>query len=562
MPQTEREAALVALLDDITPVVSAADELEPAARAAVAAVCELTGWPLGHLCVPDGSGGGFVSSGVWVGAEEEFPVLREVTSRARFRPGVGIVGRVAVTGEPVWSLDVTRDPLFVRAQEGFDLGVGAAFAFPVMVAGKVAAVLEFFSHEVTPPDAPLMRVMANLGHQLGRVVERQQAQRAMEAGRRRLEQMIETSVEAFVAMDASGRIAGWNAAAERMFRLSREQALGRPLADTIVPPRHRAAHRQGLDRFLATGRPKLLNQRFEITAWRSDNSEEFPVELVIWAVRDRGEWVFNAFLHDITDRRNAEEALRVAYEREQATVARLQELDQAKNDFIDTVSHELRTPLTTIIGYLEMLADEGPVPGHYERMLHAMENNAMRLQHLVDDLLTVNTVNTGELAVDPVPVPVRELVEQAVGAVAEEAREHGSVVEVRVGPDGRRVDADRDHLVRALSALISNAIKFSPPGAPVTVRASAVGETVSIEVTDTGPGIPAAELPRIFEHFYRTRSATDQAVQGAGLGLTIARSIVEAHGGTLTAASAPGSGSTFTITLPVPAQGGPGREGS
>ncbi|MBG0827241.1 PAS domain S-box protein [Planomonospora sp. ID67723] len=557
MRGADREAALVALLDSVTVVANTTEGLESAARAMMSAVCELTGWPLSHLCVPDGSGGGFVSSGVWVGAEEEFPVLREVTSRARFRPGVGIVGRVAVTGEPVWSLDVTRDPLFVRAQEGFDLGVGAAFAFPVMVAGKVAAVLEFFSHEVTPPDAPLMRVMANLGHQLGRVVERQQAQRAMEAGRRRLEQMIETSVEAFVAMDASGRIAGWNAAAERMFRLSREQALGRPLADTIVPPRHRAAHRQGLDRFLFTGEPKVLNQRFEITAWRSDGSE-FPIELAIWPVQDDGEWVFNAFLHDITDRRNAEEALRVAYEREQSTVARLQELDQAKNDFIDTVSHELRTPLTTIVGYLEVLTsgDAGPLPAHQDRMLRTMTRNTMRLQDLVEDLLTISSVGGSRPVMSPIRVPARDLVDRAVQAIAEIAQTRGHTVHVHVDTDVGSVNVDVGHIVRALRALLSNAIKFSEPHTPVTVRASVTGGVISIIVTDVGIGITAEELPRIFDRFYRTRMAADRAVQGAGLGLSIAKSIVEAHGGTLTATSTLGQGSAFTITLPAEAAGG------
>ncbi|GAA3444138.1 ATP-binding protein [Planomonospora venezuelensis] len=552
MPRTEREAALVSLLDSITPVMSAADELEPAARVILAAVCELTGWSLGHLYVADDTGEGFVSSGLWVGAVEEFPVLREVTARSRFTPGVGTIGQVAATGEPVWSYDVTRDPAFVRTGGGAELGVGAAFAFPVVAVDGVVAVLEFFAHQVIPRDRPLMRVMANLGHQLGQVVDRQRARQAADAERHRLEQMIETSMEAFVAMDATGRIADWNAAAERMFRLPREQALGRLLADTIVPPRHREAHLRGLARFLDTGRPKVLNQRFEITAWRLDEGEEFPVELVIWAVRDAGTWLFNSFLHDITDRRRAEDALRVAYEQEQATVARLRELDEAKGDFVATVSHELRTPLTTIIGYLEMLTDEeGPLPGRYERMLHVMADNAARLQHLVDDLLTVNAMNTGDLTVDSAPVAVREIVDRAVRSVGEEARARGSAVEVSVDPDGQRVEADLDHLVRALSALLSNAIKFSPPGAPVTVRASGAAETVTIEVTDTGAGIPADELPHVFEHFYRTRSATDQAVQGIGLGLTIARSIAEAHGGALTAASTPGHGSTFTLTLPV-----------
>ncbi|GAT71094.1 PAS domain-containing two-component system sensor histidine kinase/response regulator [Planomonospora sphaerica] len=552
MPDTDREKALVELLDSTTASVRAADELEPAARAALEAVCKLTGWPLGHLCVPAGSTDGFVSSGIWVGAAEEFPGLREVTARTVFTSGAGIVGRVAATGEPVWSHDVNRDPNFVRAHQGADLGVGAAFAFPVMAADGVVAVLEFFSTRTVPPDAPLMRVMANLGHQLGRVVDRRRAREALEASRARTEQMIETSIEAFIAMDSAGRIIGWNAAAEHMFGIPCGEALGRILADTIIPPRYRTAHRDGLNRFLTTGRPKVLNRRFEITAQRPDGTE-FPIELAIWPIRDQDQWLFNAFLHDITDRRRAEEALRAAYEQEQATVTRLKELDQAKNDFIATVSHELRTPLTAISGYLEMLleGDAGPVPASQQRMLNAMAGGAARLHHLVEELLTANTIDTGKLLITPEPVHVRAVIDRALQSTAELAQRHRHTIDVHLDDDVGHLHADRAHLADALRALLSNAIKASPPGATVTVHASTAGRTTSISVTDTGVGIPAEELPLVFDRFYRTRLATEQAVQGIGLGLTIARSIAEAHGGTITATSTLGEGSTFTLTLPT-----------
>ncbi|GGL46728.1 ATP-binding protein [Planomonospora parontospora] len=552
MPDTDREKALVELLDSTTDSVRAADELEPAARATLEAVCKLTGWPLGHLCVPAGSGDEFVSSGIWVGATEEFAGLREVTARTAFTSGAGIVGRVAATGEPVWSHDVDRDPNFVRTHQGADLGVGAAFAFPVVAADGVAAVLEFFSTRTVPPDAPLMRVMANLGHQLGRIVDRRRAREALEASRARTEQMIETSVEAFIAMDSAGRIIGWNTAAEHMFGIPCGEALGRILADTIIPPRYRAAHRDGLARFLTTGRPKVLNRRFEITAQRPDGTE-FPIELAIWPIRDRDQWLFNAFLHDITDRRRAEEALRAAYEQEQATVTRLKELDQAKNDFIATVSHELRTPLTAISGYLEMLleGDAGPVPPSQQRMLNAMAGGAARLHHLVEELLTANTIDTGKLLITPEPVHVRAVIDRALQSTAELAQRHGHTVDVHLDDDVGHVHADCTHLADALRALLSNAIKSSPPGATVTVHASTAGGTTSISVTDTGVGIPAEELPLVFDRFYRTRLATEQAVQGIGLGLTIARSIAEAHSGTITATSTLGEGSTFTLTLPT-----------
>ncbi|WP_344864886.1 GAF domain-containing protein, partial [Planomonospora alba] len=211
MPDLERETALARLVDTVTAAIGAADELEPAARTTLEAVCQATGWPLGHLCVPADAGEEFVSSGIWAGAVDRFPVLCELSAGTRFRRGSDLVGRAAA-GRPVWSADVTGDPLCVRARQGRELGVRAAFAFPVVAADGVAAVLEFFSPRVVPPDELLLGVTAGLGHQLGRVVDRRKAHQLLESSRNRLEQIIETSVEGFVSMDAAGRVTGWNGA--------------------------------------------------------------------------------------------------------------------------------------------------------------------------------------------------------------------------------------------------------------------------------------------------------------------------------------------------------------
>jgi PAS domain S-box-containing protein len=551
VPDVEREAALLALLDNVTAVAGAVHELEPAARATLAAVCELTGWPLGHLCVPADVGDDFVSSGLWVGAIERFPVLREVTARVHFPPGTGTIGQIIATGQPVWSADMSRDPRVLRARQERDLGVRAVFAFPIVAADGVAAVLEFFSDRVVPRDEALLRVMSSLGHQLGRVIDRRRAHQMLENSRQRLQQVIETSMEGFVSMDAAGRITDWNSAAERMFRRSRDEVLGRPLHEMIVPPRYRAADAAGRARFLATGESRVLGRRLELTGWRPDESE-FPIELVVWAAREAGEWTFNAFIHDITDRRRAEAALREAYEAEQATVARLRELDKAKSDFVSTVSHELRTPLTGIAGYLEIFADDGaePVSERQQRMLHAMARSTRRLQQLVEDLLAVSTIDSGRLSVDAAPVPVRRILDEAVRVGAGRARDGGRAIGVRLDADVGIVNADRGLLVRAVGALLSNAVKFSPADAPVTVHASASGEHVSITVTDAGAGIDSDELPHVFDRFYRARFANEQAIQGMGLGLSLARTIAQAHGGSLTVASTPGKGSAFTLTLP------------
>ncbi|GIH95927.1 ATP-binding protein [Planobispora siamensis] len=549
MAGTRREMALVALLDDITAVAAATDDLEEACRAALSAVCEVTGWPLGHLGVPAADGQAFVSSGVWVGPIERFPLLHQIATAIRFAPGTGIIGQVVATGQPVWSRDLTADALAVRLLGGRDPGVRAAFAFPVIAVDGVAAVLQFFAEQVIARDEPLLRVMGAIGYQLGRVADRRTLRAAVHDSRARLQQIVDASVEAFISTDAAGHITEWNAAATRMFGRSRTQMLGHLVHETIVPERYRRADEAGRARFLATGQSKVLGRRLELTALHADGSE-FPIEIVVWASREAEAWAFHAFVHDITERRRAEQALRQAYAAEQATVARLKELDAAKDAFIATISHELRTPLTTLSGYLELLG-EGEAEPAQQRMLQAMTRNTARLQNLVEDLLAVSTLAAGELRVNAQAVPVRPALEEAVHATSAQARSSGHHIEVTIDDGVQQVSADHDLLVRAISALLSNAVKYSPIDTPITVHASAQDGQVAIAVTDHGVGITAEELPQVFERFYRTAYAYDNAIQGVGLGLWLVKTIAEAHGGTATATSTPGRGSTFTVCLPV-----------
>ncbi|MFB9890824.1 ATP-binding protein [Planobispora takensis] len=543
--------ALIALIDDVTALAAATDDLPEACRAALSAVCEVTGWPLGHLGVPAADGQAFVSAGVWAGPIEDFPALRQIADATRFAPGTGIIGQVAASGQPVWSRDLTDDPVVAALLGGRDPGVRAAFAFPVIAVEGVAAVLQFFSPQIIARDEPLLRVMTAIGYQLGRVADRRTVRTATAAGHDRLRQIIDASVEAFVSTDAAGHITEWNAAATRMFGRSRTQVLGRLVHEAIVPERYRGADAAGRTRFLATGRSNVLGRRLELAGARPDGSE-FPIEIVVWATREAGVWAFHAFIHDITERRRAEAALRQAYAAEQATVARLKELDAAKDTFIATISHELRTPLTTLAGYLEIFADAdaGAFDPGQARMLQAMTRNAARLQNLVEDLLAVSTLAAGEPVVNAAAVPVEQVMSEAVRAASAQARSSGHRIEVSVDADAQIISADYDLLVRAIGALLSNAVKYSPIDTPIIVHAFPVGGQVAIAVTDHGVGIAAEELPHVFERFYRTAYAYDNAIQGVGLGLWLVKAIAEAHGGTATAVSTLGEGSTFTVRLP------------
>jgi signal transduction histidine kinase len=228
------------------------------------------------------------------------------------------------------------------------------------------------------------------------------------------------------------------------------------------------------------------------------------------------------------------------------------EAERAKQDFFALVSHELRTPLTAILGYVELLLsdDASAFSAEHARHLEVIERNARRLVRLVGDLLFAAQVEGAPLLLEPAEVDLVALVRDAVELARCRADEAGVAVETELAPVERCV-GDRDRLAQVLDNLLSNALKFTSPGGRVVVRLAGEGSNARIEVADTGVGIPPEDQPQLFDRFYRARNATSRSIPGLGLGLTIVRTIVEGHGGTVSVRSEPDAGATFTVLLPA-----------
>ncbi|MEV4639629.1 ATP-binding protein [Actinoplanes sp. NPDC049548] len=240
------------------------------------------------------------------------------------------------------------------------------------------------------------------------------------------------------------------------------------------------------------------------------------------------------------------------YEREQHLVARLQEVDTAKTDFMSTVSHELRTPLTSIAGYVELLldAEAGELTPPQQKMLEVIGRNTRRLRELIEDMLTLSKIESGSLRPSRKPVDLVKVVEQAMAAIAPAAAK-GQVV-LRTEVDGPlELHADPEQLDRVLMNLLSNAVKFSRPDGTVTVSARREGDEVHLSVADNGMGIPPSEQQALFARFFRASNAIHKAIPGTGLGLAIVRTIVDNHGGRIAVKSTEGAGTTVTVRLPV-----------
>ncbi|HSP73457.1 MAG TPA: ATP-binding protein [Gaiellaceae bacterium] len=233
-------------------------------------------------------------------------------------------------------------------------------------------------------------------------------------------------------------------------------------------------------------------------------------------------------------------------------VTREREADRAKDEFVATVSHELRTPLTSIVGFLEMLLDEdvGPLTDDQRQYLEIVQRSSQRLMRQVGDLLFMARLDEAGLTLAREPVSLDEVAEECVEAHAALARNRSIELELDAG-GVPSVSGDRERLVQVTTNLLSNALKFTPQGGRVEVRTFVEDGSAVLEVEDTGIGIPEDERDRLFQRFFRSSSATRQAVQGTGLGLAISKAIVEAHGGSIAAEPAAEKGTRFRVELPL-----------
>ena len=231
-------------------------------------------------------------------------------------------------------------------------------------------------------------------------------------------------------------------------------------------------------------------------------------------------------------------------------VTRLKELERTRAEFVGNVSHELKTPLTSILGYVETLK-EGAVEDEENRMkfLSTIEEHAKNLSELVEDLLLLSSVESAKNSLRIQSFDFEKMVEKVLGYLDRRLREKKITIEKEITPQPFLLKADSALFERVISNLLDNAVKYSSPGGKISIHAFKKPGEARIEVADNGIGISETDLPRIFERFYRADKSRSRESGGAGLGLSIAKHIVERHGGRIEAESVPQKGSKFSISL-------------
>jgi signal transduction histidine kinase len=223
-----------------------------------------------------------------------------------------------------------------------------------------------------------------------------------------------------------------------------------------------------------------------------------------------------------------------------------------KDEFVLTASHELRSPLTAVQGFAELLMIERErLTAKQAETVEVILDNTRHLVRLLNDLLDLARSDAGRLAIQPVPSEISGLVEDAVRTMRGQTDAKGQRLELVPEPGLPQVNADPDRIRQVLVNLLTNANEYCPQGATIRVSVRRDDDDVEITVIDNGPGIPPQQLEHIFERFTRGDAGLTQRVGGTGLGLAISKSLVELHGGTISARSSPGQGSAFTVRLPL-----------
>ena len=364
---------------------------------------------------------------------------------------------------------------------------------------------------------------------------------------------------AIIVADEAGRITLFNPGAERLLGYRADEVLGQLTRSfhSAAGISEKAAELGVEDDFSMVAQALMGAGQSDMKFVRKDGVERSHSMSLNRIVDDRGQTLgYVSTSEDITDRVEAESRLVEALETERRAVERLRDVDQVKDAFVSSVSHELRTPITSILGYTEML-EEGAYGGLGHDQLdavHRVASNSTRLLSLIDDLLTLSRIQEDGMGFVDRVVDLRKIVAAGCAVVAPTLERRSLELKVDLPDEPIPFLGDRDMLERVVINLVGNAVKFTPEGGQVSVDLIPGEQTVVLEVSDTGIGIPLQEQEMLFTRFFRSSLAQEQAIPGSGLGLSIAHAIVEQHGGSIAVESQPGEGTTFRVLLPVLAQ--------
>jgi NtrC-family two-component system sensor histidine kinase KinB len=428
-------------------------------------------------------------------------------------------------------------------------GTQSEIAVPMISGGKVIGVLDAQSPRVNAFNEDDLRVLSSVTVQATIAIEKALLFEQVVEGRNKLQAILNSTRDGILMLDTIGQIVMVNPMIERLWNLERTEAIGLNLAQLVEKDPHgllaKLGYTQGqmreILRRLQEGGQKVSRAVYDITT----PARRF-IERVCAPVLDQQGGAIGQVivLHDITEEK---------------------ELEKMREDLMRMIIHDLRSPLTGIMGGLHLLRKvvENPT-SRVEMLLDVATNSSQKMLEMVNSLLDISQLEAGKMRLEIKARSLPDLVDRARERVAPLALEDDIALQVDLPPNLPQVAVDEDLMTRVLVNLLDNAIKFSPQGSVVSVRANGASAPptfkeseitlqpyVSVSVTDTGPGIPEEYWEKIFEKFSQVEGRESRRGRGSGLGLTFCKLVVEAHGGHIWVKSQKGQGSTFTFTLPI-----------
>jgi len=494
-----------------------------------------------ELWIMDYESGALRCTDFWLGSK--IPAsYGDILRTSKMSIGEGMPGRVYANQEPIWIDDLQAGIDPVRTEASKIANLRSAIAVPVLIWPDVAGVLILLTRRQTQIDRELFQTLAAVGAQVGQFITRRKALEKLQETTELQRAILQSANFSIIATDAHGVIKSMNAASEAWLGYRQDELIGKATPvmlhdwkELVVRSETLSADTNakvdpGLDALFHRARRGEADEA-DWTYVRSDGSS-FPIHLSLSALRASSGDVsgFVAIAQDITERRA---------------------VDRMKNEFISVVSHELRTPLTSIRGSLGLLAGGmlGNVADKAQRMLQIAISNTDRLVRLINDILDIERLESGKIALDRQAVDAANLLQQAVETMRGMGDKNN--VQLDLEPTTGDVYGDPDRILQTLTNLISNAIKFSPAGGAVMVSATSDRTHMLFSVVDHGRGIPEDKIGAIFERFQQVDASDSREKGGTGLGLAICRTIVQQHGGRIWVKSELGKGSTFNFTVPL-----------
>ncbi len=581
----------------ITEILASASSLDEAAPKVLMAVATHLGWHFAAFWSVQSQSNELHSIAKWRDEScDGTAEFAEVSSHSRVGGDQSFPTRIWESKKPLWAADFGSDESFPRAAVAARGNLNSAFGFPVIAAAAVVGVIELFSEKNEEPDLATLATLVSIGSQVGQFIERVNAEterrevltRAQEA-RREAEALTEQLAALQKVTDAAlGHLTLDALLAESLKRI-REVLHVDTVAILLLELEENelvAWAAQGLEeevelgvripagrgfagRIVASAKPIIISEVENADLFNPLLREKgikslLGVPMMIQG-RPIGVMHVGAFKHT----RFKEEQVRLLqaaadrialavenarlYQVEQIARAEAETANRAKDEFLTILSHELRTPLTPIIGWVHMMENGILADGDSKRALGIINKNAANLKRLINDLLDMSAVLSGKMRIEQTSVTLAPVLDESIETMRSFAREAKVELKLELS-DGVRsvtVTGDRGRLSQSFCNVIHNAIKFSPARGEVTVTADATPSEAIVTIQDQGEGIPTDFLPHVFERFRQADGSRTRSYGGLGLGLSLVKSFVTVHGGTIEATSdGMGKGSTFIITLP------------